>query len=93
MVGKHLNIHKAIRKDKQSTKSLKWKKENGVKSYEGTNQTHLIIITFFNPSSPLLDFLVLLWLTPDNFARKGRCQRHERLNPVFFSACETIFNI
>ena len=60
MLGKHLNIRKGLRKDKQSTKSLKWKKENGAKNYEGTNQTHLKIITFFNPSSPLPDLLVLL---------------------------------
>ena len=67
MLGKHLNHREAIWKDKQSTKSLKWKKENGAKNYEGTNQTHLIITNFFNPSRYLPDFLIFLWLTPDDF--------------------------
>ena len=75
MLGKHSNIHETIRKDNQSTKSLKWKKENGAKNYEGTNQTHLLIISFFNPSRSIPDFLLLLWLTPDNFSRQGETSK------------------
>ena len=52
MLGKHSNIHETIRKDKQSTKSLKWKKENGAKNYKGTNQTHSIITIFLTLPVP-----------------------------------------
>ena len=37
MLGMHLNIREAVQKDKQSTKSLKWKKEKARKTMkEGT---------------------------------------------------------
>ena len=85
MLGKHLNTREAIRKDKQATKSLKWKKESGAKNYEGTNQAHSIIITFFNPFRCLPDFLIFFWLTPDDFnLQKEMFQTGKGLNPFGF---------